>query len=122
MKKILVSVFATLLASTLLAQTPEEIVAKMNQECDRFDSEGFSVVMDMNLPILGTYSTQMYTLGDKFKGVVDVKGDISIMWSDGITVWDYDASKNELTIKPANLSEKSEDAGDNVKALRNVTE
>ena len=43
----------------------------MSQECDRFDSEGFSVVMDMNLPILGTYSTQMYTLGDKFKGVVD---------------------------------------------------
>ena len=122
MKKIFVSLFATLLASTLVAQTPEEIVAKMNQECDRFDSEGFSVVMDMNLPILGTYSTQMYTLGDKFKGVVDVKGDISIMWSDGITVWDYDASKNELTIKPANLSEKSEDAGDNVKALRNVTE
>jgi len=30
MKKILVSVLATLLASTLLAQTPEEIVAKMD--------------------------------------------------------------------------------------------
>ena len=123
MKKILVSLFATLLAvSTLLAQTPEEIVAKMNQECTRFDTEGVYVVMDMKLPILGTYSTQMYMLGDKFKGVVDVKGDVSIMWSDNITDWDYDVSKNELTIKQANLSDKSEDAGDNVKALRNVTE
>ena len=123
MKKILVSFFATLLAvSTLLAQTPEEIVAKMNQECARFDTEGFYTVMDMKLPILGTYSTQMYTLGDKFKGVVDVKGDISMMWSDGVTVWDYDVSKNELTIKQANMSDKSDDAGDNVKALRNITE
>ena len=80
------------------------------------------MVMDMKLPILGTYSTQMYMLGDKFKGVVDVKGDVSIMWSDNITDWDYDVSKNELTIKQANLSDKSEDAGDNVKVLRNVTE
>ena len=123
MKKILVSLFATLLAaSTLLAQTPDEIVAKMNQECDRFDTEGVYMVMDMKLPILGTYSTQMYILGDKSKGVIDVKGDVSIIWSDNITDWDYDVSKNELTIKPANPSDKNEDAGDNVKAMRNVTE
>ena len=123
MKKIFISLFATFLAaSTLLAQTPEEIVAKMNQECDRFDTEGVYMVMDMKLPIIGTYSTQMYILGDKSKGVIDVKGDVSIIWSDNITDWDYDVSKNELTIKPANPSDKNEDAGDNVKAMRNVTE
>ena len=123
MKKFLVTLFATLIAaSTLLAQTPEEIVAKMNQECTRFDTEGVSMVMDMKLPILGTYSTQMYILGDKSKAVLDVKGDVSIIWSDNITDWDYDVSKNELTIKPANPSDKNEDAGDNVKAMRNVTE
>ena len=123
MKKFLVTLFATLIAaSTLLAQTPEEIVAKMNQECTRFDTEGVSMVMDMKLPILGTYSTQMYILGDKSKAVLDVKGDVSIIWSDNITDWDYDVSKNELTIKPANPSDKNEDAGDNVNALKNVTE
>ena len=123
MTKILVSLFVALFAaSSLLAQTPEEIVAKMNQECARFDTEGVSMVMDMKLPILGTYSTQMYILGDKSKGVVDVKGDVSIIWSDNITDWDYDVSKNELTIKNANPSDENEDAGDNVKALRNVTE
>ena len=121
MKKILFSLFATLLAaSALLAQTPEEILAKMNQECARFDTEGFSVVMDMKLPLLGSYSTQMYSLGDKFKGVVDVKGDISIMWSDGITDWDYDVSKNELTITNAKPSEDTEAEG-NVKVLKNIT-
>ena len=123
MKKILVSLFVALFAaSTLLAQTPEEIVAKMNQECARFDTEGVSMVMDMKLPILGTYSTQMYILGDKSKGVVDVKGDVSIIWSDNITDWDYDVSKNELTIKNANPSDKNDEAGDNVNALKNVTE
>ena len=123
MKKILVSLFVALFAaSTLLAQTPEEIVAKMNQECTRFDTEGVYMVMDMKLPILGTYSTQMYILGDKSKGIIDVKGDVSIIWSDNLTDWDYDVSKNELTIKPANPSDKNEDAGDNVKAMRNVTE
>ena len=123
MKKILVSLFVALFAaSTLLAQTPEEIVAKMNQECARFDTEGVSMVMDMKLPILGTYSTQMYVLGNKSKAVLDVKGEESIMWSDETTDWDYDVSKNELTIKPANPSDENEDAGDSVNALKNVTE
>ena len=122
MKKILLSLFVTLLAaSALMAQTTEEILAKMNQECARFDTEGFFVVMDMKLPILGTYSTQMYSLGDKFKGVVDVKGDISFMWSDGLTDWDYDVTKNELTISNAKPSEDTEAEG-NVKVLKNITE
>ena len=111
MKKILVSLFVTAFAaSALLAQTPEEVIARMNQECTRFDTEGVYVVMDMKLPLLGTYSTQMYILGDKSKGVVNVKGDTSIIWSDSITDWDYDASKNELTIKNASAPDKTEDA------------
>lgn len=121
MKKILFSLFAVLLAASALAQTTEEILAKMNQECTRFDTEGFYVVMDMKLPILGTFSTQMYSLGNKFKGVVNVKGDMSIMWSDGLTDWDYDASKNELTIKHATPSKDTEAEG-NVKMLKNITE
>jgi len=119
MKKSLVSLFAALLtASALLAQTPEEIIARMNQETDRFDKEGVSMVMDMKLPILGTFSTQMYTLGDKYKGVIDVKGETAITWSDGVTNWDYDASKNELTIKNA----KRSDAEGSMSALNGITE
>ena len=122
MKKILVSFIAVLFAaSAIQAQTTEEILAKMNQECARFDTEGFYVVMDMKLPILGTFSTQMYSLGEKFKGVVNAKGETSIMWSDGLTDWDYDASKNELTITNAKPSEDTEAEG-NVKVLKNITE
>lgn len=105
-----------------MAQTPEEILAKMDQETSRFDTEGFYAVMDMKIPILGSYSTKMYTRGDKFKGVVNVKDETTIMWSDGVTLWDYDASKNELTIKNATPNDKADDAGDNASAVRNVTE
>ena len=120
MKKIFVSLFAALIAaSALMAQTPEEIIAKMDQETNRFDQEGVSMIMDMKLPILGTYSTQMYILGDKSKAVLDVKGETTIMWSDGVTDWDYDTAKNELTIKNA---AKSADNSDNVNAVQNVTE
>lgn len=109
-------------ASVLLAQTPEEIIAKMNQEADRFDTEGVSMVMDMKIPLLGTYSIQMFMLGEKSKGIVNLEGDRSIIWSDGITDWDYDASKNELTIKYADSSAKTDNANDNVKAIKNVAE
>ncbi|MBO4446825.1 MAG: hypothetical protein J5764_01725, partial [Bacteroidales bacterium] len=80
MKKILVSLAAALfIAGALMAQTPEEIIARMNQETDRFDTEGCSMVMDMTLPILGTYSSQMYLLGDKSKTVIKVKDAVSII-------------------------------------------
>ena len=123
MKKILVSLWAAIFAaSVLLAQTPEEIIAKMNQEADRFDTEGVSMVMDMKIPFLGTYSMRMSTLGDKSKGIISFQGESSILWSDGITDWEYDPSKNELTIKHADPSAKTDEANDNVSAIKNVAE
>lgn len=123
MKKTLTTLFAALFAaSALLAQTTEEIIAKMDQETNRFDKEGVSVIMDMKLPLLGTYSTHMYMLGDKSKAVLDVKGETTILWSDGVTNWDYDVTKNELTIKNAKKSDKDDKSSDNVNAVQNVTE
>ena len=80
------------------------------------------MIMDIKIPILGTYSTQMYIRGDKSKSMIDVKGRAMIMWSDGVTDWDYDVSKNELTIKNANKSDKKDDDTDKVNAVKNVTE
>lgn len=119
MKKVVISILAALLtASVLFAQTPEEIIARMNKETDRFNQEGFSMVMDMKLPILGTFSTKMSILGDKYKAMVEVRGEKAYTWSDGVTDWVYDASENELTIKKATPSE----AKGSVTALHNVTE
>lgn len=46
MKKTLITLFAALLAvTTLWAQTPEEILARMDKEVDRFEKEGVRVTM-----------------------------------------------------------------------------
>lgn len=121
MKKLFIGFLTLLLASaTLSAQTPQEIIARMEQETGRFDTEGFSMVMEMKIPLLGTYSTTMYARGDKYKGVIDVKGEVLSTWSDGVTNWSYDASKNELTISNANVSEGND--ADNANALKGVTD
>ena len=105
MRRILISLLTGILtASALFAQTPEEIIARMDEKISCFDKEGFSMVMDMKIPILGTFSSKMYTLGDKYKAVLEVKGKKMITWSDGVTDWDYNESQNEITIAKADPS------------------
>lgn len=119
MKKVFIGIIAALVSAVaLFAQTSEEIVARMDQETARFDKEGVSMVMDMKIPVLGTYSTQMYTLGKKYKATLSIKGQTIITWSDGVTDWDYDSSKNQITINKA----KSSDAEDSMSALSGITE
>lgn len=119
MKKVIITLFAALITATaLFAQTAEEIVARMDEEMATFDKDGFSMVMDMKIPIMGTFSTQMYTLGKKYKAMLDVKGEKIITWSDGVNDWDYDSSKNEITITNATSS----DAEDSMNSLNGITE
>ena len=122
MKRTIITLFAALFAATALwAQTPEEILARMDQEVARFEKEGVNMIMDIKLPLLGTYSTDMHILGDMYKVTLRVKDKMSITWSDGITTWDYDSSDNELTITPAKPKEET-DAQSNMKMLDSVTE
>ena len=123
MKKILISLLSVLLltAASVWAQTPQEIIARMDQEKSRFDKEGFSMVIEMKLPLLGTFSTKVFSLGDKYKMLATVKDKQAVNWSDGVTDWEYDASKNEITVKNAKPQEKTQ-AEDNAGILDSVTE
>lgn len=122
MKKTITTLFAALIAATtLFAQTPDEIIAKMDQEVARFEKEGVNMVMDIKIPFLGTYSTEMHILGNMYKAILLVKDNTSITWSDGTTTWDYDESENQLTISPAKQSGNTE-AKSNMKMLDGVTE
>ncbi len=121
-KKTLSCLFAAMLAGTLLiAQTPDEIIARMNQEQKRFDSEGMSMIMEIKFPIIGTFGTTIYMLGDKYKMITEVKGNLTTHWSDGVTDWEYDSSDNEITIEKAKPSGKGE-AESNMKMLEGVTD
>ena len=118
MKKVFTFFAALLTATALFAQTAEEIVAKMDEVTDQFEAEGFSMIMDMKIPIVGTFSTTMYTLGDKYKASITIMGKELITWSDGKTDWEYDASKNTITISNATSS----DAKDSMNTLNGITD
>ena len=118
MKKIFTLFAALFTATALFAQTAEEIVAKMDKVTDQFEAEGFSMIMDMKIPIVGTFSTTMYTLGDKYKASITIMGKELITWSDGKTDWEYDASKNVITITNATSS----DAKDSMNTLNGITD
>lgn len=121
MKKVLFLLLPALLgAATLSAQTPEEIIARVDQETARFDAEGCSMVMELKFPIIGAVATTIYTRGDKYKMIMSIKGDTSISWSDGVTDWDYESSKNTVTIKPHKADGNSE--ADNAKMMEGITE
>ena len=121
MKKTLFTVFAAMLAATaLFAQTPNEILDKMDKELSRSDVEGSSVIMDLKLPIIGTYPTTIYTHGEKMKTVTEIGDERLTTWSDGKTNWSYDQEKNEITITNASASDNSS-AESNMNLISNAT-
>ncbi len=122
MKRVIASLLLALSAlAAAWAQTPEEILTRMDQETSRFDAEGFVMVMEIKIPILGTMATTTYTRGDKYKMYMESGGSSVTSWSNGVTDWTYDSSKNELTIENAKVGQPTE-ADSNAKMLDSITD
>ena len=106
--KRLISLFITLAASfAALAQTPEEIVARMDQEMKKHDGEGFSMVVEVKLPVLGTMSTKSYMLGSKCRMEATMKDITLVYWYDETTERIYDSKSNEIKVKALKGDKKS---------------
>lgn len=113
MKKLLSIIVFIAFAGVAIAQTPEEIISRMEAEMAKHDEkEGLAMTMDMKIPILGTFSSRTYTLGDKYRIEVSEDGKQTISWSDGKTDWTYSSEKNEIEIKKHEVKEKTETEGD----------
>jgi len=113
MKKLLSIIAFIAFAGVAIAQTPEDIISRMEAEMAKHDEkEGLAMTMDMKIPILGTFSSRTYTLGDKYRIEITEDGKQSITWSDGQTDWNYDSEKNEIEIKKHEVKEKTETEGD----------
>ena len=113
MKKLLSIITFIAFAGIAIAQTPEEIISRMEAEMAKHDEkEGLAMTMDMKIPILGTFSSRTYTLGDKYRIEVSEDGKQTISWSDGKTDWTYSSEKNEIEIKKHEVKEKTETEGD----------
>ena len=98
MKKFLLVLAAALTAFVAVAQTPEEILEKMNQAMEKGDTEGMVMTMTMKIPVLGSFPTKMYTLGGKSRAEVKAMGRQLILWEDNGTTWTYDKKSEKVTI------------------------
>lgn len=98
--KRLIALFALFAwAIPALAQTPEEILSRMEAEVSQHESDGVIMTIDIKIPLLGTLSTTAWSLGDKMRGEISMGGERTIVWSDGVTQWSYTPKENTIEIE-----------------------
>lgn len=118
--------FALLTALTLVvaayAQTAEEIVARMDAAMEQVSAaNGFRMTMDIKIPIMGTMSSDAWSLGDKMRLEAQMMGKKIVTWQDGQTEWTYDAGENTITIENQDKTKKS-DEKENMEMFQSATE
>ena len=120
MKRFLTCIAALLAAAAILAaQTPEEIVARMEEEMNKSDRMGLAVTMDIKIPIIGMTSARMYNFGEKNRTEMSI-GDVkSTLWMDGTTMWTYTPKDNELVIETRSSNSNSQE--DNLGLMKGIT-
>ena len=122
MKRFFALLTALVLAGAAYAQTAEEIVAKMDAAMEQVSAEnGFRMTMDIKIPILGTMSSDAWSLGDKMRLEAQMMGKKLVTWQDGQTEWTYDAGENTITIENQDKTKKS-DEKENMKMFQSATE
>ena len=122
MKRFFALLTACVLAVAAYAQTAEEIVARMDAAMEQVSAEnGFRMTMDLKIPILGTMSSDAWSLGDKMRLEANMMGKKLVTWQDGQTEWTYDSSENTITIEHQDKTKKS-DEQENMKMFQSATE
>lgn len=117
------TLLAALVALVAWAQTPEEILAKMSEAMDEKENGGMAMTMDMKIPIMGTISMRMYTLGKKSKMETTLKGRLVIMWDDGKTMRTYNGEDNRITVEDSTSGgDSSSEADENLGLAKSATE
>lgn len=100
MKKLVLAFMAVLVAVVAaVAQTPKEIVDRMEATMNAHEKEGVIMTVDLKLLIVGTTTSKSYMLGDKTRVEMKMMGVQIITWSDGEKDWTYISKDNTLTIE-----------------------
>ena len=122
MKRILTFICALVLTTAAFAQTPEEIVVEMGKAMEKHEvTDGFAMVMEMKIPILGTFASAVKSWGDKMRMEMDVKGEQVITYIDGDTEWDYNVKEKVIKIKKRDVTKKSKEE-ENMKMFQSATD
>ena len=106
--------FAILLAVCFLslaafAQTPEEIINRMEETMDKLEVSGTVMNMDVKIPILGTMTTKAWNRGEKTRIEGEMLGVKVVTFIDGDTEWEYNSKENQVRIKPHDTSKETQE-------------
>lgn len=121
MKRFIALFFSLLFAGAAFAQTPREIVARMEEEMDKHEKDGLAMTVSIKIPILGTMNTRTYTLGEKLRMEATMAGAQVITWTDGKTKWTYDSKDNEIEIESEDPNKPTSSEGD-AEMFDNITD
>ena len=99
MKRFIALLASCVLAVTAFAQTPEEIITRMEEELDKLQVDGVVMTMDIKIPILGTMSSKAWNRGEKTRIEGEIAGVKVVTFIDGDTEWEYNSKENQVRIK-----------------------
>ena len=112
MKRLLSLLALLAWAVPALAQTPEEILSRMEAELTRHENDGVIMTVDVKIPLLGTMTTKSWMLGDKMRMDARMLGVDIITWSDGKTKWTYNSKSKEVEIENEDPNNPTSSDGD----------
>lgn len=114
---------AALLASVAIsfAQTPEEIIERMDSEMKKADEMGLAITMDLTIPIIGKTSAAMRVRGDKSRTEMSIKDVKETLWMDKTTMWTYSSTSNEVVIESRKNDSKNSQE-ENIEMFSGITE
>ena len=112
MKKILCFLTCLALSVVAMAQTAEEILNKMDAVFSQHEDDGIAMTVQTKVPIVGTVTMKVYSLGEKTRAETKMMGQALLIWDDGVTEWTYNTKDNELVIDHAEPSSESDGDAD----------
>lgn len=120
MNKLLSFVALAVIAVSSFAQTPVQILSRMEEEMTAHEPEGIVMTIDVKIPILGVMTSKTYSRGNKSYIRASMLGKNINSWIDSQCTYIYDPDKNEVTIKDYS-SEDDADA-DNAEMFAGISE
>lgn len=99
MRKIQTFLFILIVSVTAYAQSAQEIVSRMEAEMERHNADGIAMTVEMKIPIVGSFESKVWQLGNKLRMDVIIEEPLKIStWTDGTTTWIYTLVTNEVQI------------------------
>ena len=121
MKRFIALLAACVLAVAAFAQTPEEIIDKMEETMSKLEVDGIVMAMDIKIPILGTMASKAWNKGDKTRIEGSIMGKKIVTWIDGDTEWEYNSDEKQVRIRHHDTSKQPQEQS-NDKLFDAITE